>query len=433
VIKNQKEILKKLGIEKLNPMQNEAFKLIQDNNELILLSPTGSGKTVAFLLPLMLGLDPKLRKVQLLIVVPSRELAIQIGQVIRDMGAGYKSNIFYGGRALSKDMDELVHAPAIIVGTPGRVADHLRRESFETDKVQTLVLDEYDKSMEVGFDKEMSEIMSLLPSLSKKILTSATEEDQLPKFIGLERPVILDYLSEHNTRLQIKSIVSPDKDKLETLAQALHHIGNKPGIVFCNFKNAIARVSEFLTEKKIPHGCFHGGIEQQDRERALVQFRNGSFNLLVATDLAARGLDISELSFILHYHLPTRSHEFTHRNGRTARMQAEGTAYVLHWDGEPLPEFIGQIEEEILKPNKTNFNAFFTTLFISGGRRDKISKGDIAGFLFKQVGLDKKEVGIIELKQECSFVAIKKSKISMTIKKMNNKHLKKRKVRVYEI
>lgn len=432
-MKTQKEILQKLGIEKLNDMQNEAYSVIQNNAEVILLSPTGSGKTVAFLLPLIMGLDASERKVQLLIVVPARELAIQIGQVIRDMGAGIKSNVFYGGRALSKDMDDLVHVPSVIVGTPGRIADHMRRESFDPSSITSLVLDEYDKSLEVGFDKEMSEIMSLIPALKKKILTSATEEDQLPHFVDLERPVILDYLSEQKTRLEIKAIVSPEKDKLDTLVQALHHIGNHPGIIFCNFKDSIARVSEYLYNQKIPHGCFHGGMEQQDRERALVQFRNGSFNLLVATDLAARGLDISELKFILHYHLPTRSHEFTHRNGRTARMHSEGTAYVLHWEGETLPEFIGEINQEVVKSARTNFSAFFTTLFVSGGRRDKISKGDIAGFLFKQVGLDKKEVGIIELKQECSFVAIKKSKIGMTIKKMNNKHLKKRKVRVYEI
>ncbi len=432
-MKTQKQILQKLGIEKLNPMQNEAYKVIQNSAEVILLSPTGSGKTVAFLLPLLFGLDETKDEVQLMIIVPSRELAMQIGQVIREMGAGFKTNVFYGGRALTKDFDELKHVPTIVVGTPGRIADHLRRESFETTHVKALVLDEYDKSLEVGFDKEMSEILDLLPNLQKKILTSATEEDQLPKFIALERPVILDFLSEHQSKLEIKAIISPDKDKLATLVKALHNIGNHPGIIFCNFKDSIERVSDYLTENGIPHGCFHGGLEQQDRERSLVKFRNGSYQILLATDLAARGLDIQELKFIIHYHFPTRSHEFTHRNGRTARMNAEGTAYVVRWIGESFPDFIGDLEEEPLVRVMSRFKSPWQTLFISGGRRDKISKGDIAGFLFKKVGLKKEDVGIIELKQECSFVAIATHKMSQTIQKMNNQHLKKRKVRVYSI
>ena len=217
------------------------------------------------------------------------------------------------------------------------------------------------------------------------------------------------------------------------LVDALHHIGNHPGIIFCNFKDSIQRVSDYLKENGIPHGCFHGGLEQQERERSLVKFRNGSYQILLATDLAARGLDIQELKFIIHYHFPTCSHEFTHRNGRTARMNAEGTAYVIKWSGETFPDFIGDLPEELLGNKKTQFRARWETLFISGGRRDKISKGDIAGFLFKQVGLKKEEVGIIELKQECSFVAIAVKKIGLTIKKMNNQHLKKRKLRVYSI
>ncbi len=432
-MKTQKEILQKLGIKQLNAMQNKAYASIQNNDEVILLSPTGSGKTLAFLLPLLDLIDPKLRQVQVLVVVPARELALQIGQVIRDMGAGLKANVFYGGRGVNKDMEDLVHVPSILVGTPGRIADHLRRKSFSTDSLRILVVDEYDKGLEVGFEKEMNEIISLLPRLKKKVLTSATKQEELPPFINFNAPTVLNFLDDHKSKLQIKGINSPNRDKLETLNKALHHLGNKPGIVFCNFKDSIKRVSDFLHQQGIPHGTFHGGMEQIERERALVKFRNGTYKLLLATDLAARGLDIQELKFIIHYHLPTSIQEFTHRNGRTARMDAEGTAYALKWEEESFPFFIGDLPEEILTTKQESFKSKWRTLFISGGRRDKISKGDIAGFLFKQVGLDKEHVGIIELKQECAFVAIRSHKLSECVQKMNNKHLKKRKLRVYEV
>lgn len=348
-IKNQKGILNKLGIEKLNPMQEEAKLAIHSNSNIVLLSPTGTGKTLAFLLPIVAELDTACPEVQALILVPSRELAIQIEQVTREMGTGFKNNAVYGGRAFSKDKIDLKHRPAILIGTPGRIADHLRRNSFSTEKIKTLVLDEFDKSLEVGFEDEMSEIMTALPKLQKKILTSASHEVEIPKFVGLKDPNYIDYLQEGIAQLKIKTILSPSKDKLDTLANALCHLGNQPGIVFCNFKDSIQRVSNFLTEMRIAHGCFYGGLEQKERERALIKFRNGTHQLIIATDLAARGIDIPEIKFIIHYHLPHRVQEFTHRNGRTARMHNEGTAYVLKWTQEDLPDFIQDPELEAIQ------------------------------------------------------------------------------------
>ncbi len=433
MVKNQKELLLKLGIKKLNPMQDEARIAIHANPEIILLSPTGSGKTVAFLLPLIQSLSSKITEVQALILVPSRELAIQIDQVFRNMGTGFKSNAIYGGRPFSKDKIDLKHRPAILIGTPGRIADHLRRKTFSPDLISTLVLDEYDKSLEVGFEGEMSEILSHLKGLRKKIMTSATKEESMPVFMGLENPIMINYLSDGVAQLKIKSIISPDKDKLETLAKALNHLGRQPGIIFCNFKDSIDRVSDFLSSQEIEHGCYYGGLEQIDRERCLIKFRNGTHQLILATDLAARGLDIPELKFIIHYHLPMRAHEFTHRNGRTARMNADGTAYVIKWAEEELPDFIGELEEEVIKEGIKREWTEWGTVFISGGRKDKISKGDIAGFLFKQCDLNKDEVGIIELKNDCAFVAIHTSKIDQVIEKLNNAKIKKRKIRAYEI
>jgi superfamily II DNA/RNA helicase len=432
-IKNQKGILSKLNIDQLNPMQKDAQHAIHSNEEVVLLSPTGTGKTLAFLLPIISELDPNNEDVQALIIAPSRELAIQINQVTREMGTGFKINLVYGGRPFNKEKTDLKHAPAIVIGTPGRVADHLRRRSFSGDEIKTLVLDEFDKSLEIGFDDEMIDILEALPSVEKKILTSATQGVEIPDFVELKKPHYVDYLQDGVKQLQVKAIISPAKDKLETLVDALAHLGNHPGIVFCNFKNSIQRVSDFLTEKGVSHGCFYGGMEQKERERALIKFRNGTHQLLLATDLAARGIDVPEIKFIIHYHLPLRSQEFTHRNGRTARMNSEGTAYVLHWKQERLPDFIQNLEEETLLPAPLPSPAKWKTLFISGGRKDKISKGDIAGLFFKIGQLKGDELGIIELKQDCAFAAVPVSKVKQLIQLVDNRRLKKKKVRVMAI
>lgn len=429
-IKSQKEILAKLGIATLNPMQEEALLAITSAPNTVLLSPTGTGKTVAFLLPTLRELDAQCEHVQLLILVPSRELAIQIEQVIREMGTGYKANAVYGGRPFSKDKVDLAHNPAILIGTPGRVADHLRRETFVVQDITTLVLDEFDKSLEIGFETEMREIIEYLPKIEKRILTSATQGIEIPKFAGVVNPLVIDYLGTQTSKLAIKRVVAPQKDKLQTLVDLLHHIGNQPGIIFCNFKDTIQFVSEFLDDNNIPHGLFYGGLEQLDRERALIKFRNGTHQIIIATDLAARGLDIPELNFIIHYQLPLKAEEFTHRNGRTARMNAQGTAYVLQWEQEHIPDFITTKAIVKLKDKETAIQPQWATLYVSGGRKDKISKGDLAGLFFKQGNLKSNEVGVIELKKDCAFVAIPKDKAASVIEKTNNTRLKKKKVRV---
>jgi superfamily II DNA/RNA helicase len=429
-VQKQKAILAKLGIEKLNEMQITSQTTIAQNNEVLLLSPTGTGKTLAFLLPIIKELNPTIEEIQALVIVPSRELAIQIEQVMRDMGSGYKVNAVYGGRSGSKDKMELKHRPAVLIGTPGRVADHLRRRAFNKRSIKTLVLDEFDKSLEVGFESEMKEILNGLPNVNKKILTSATQGVVIPNFVGLYNPETIDYLGTKESKLEIRKVLSPSKDKLETLAHLLSHIGEQNGIVFCNFKDSIQRVSDYLSSNDIAHGVFYGGMEQMDRERALIKFRNGTHKILLATDLAARGIDVPELDFIIHYHLPLKAEEFTHRNGRTARMQSNGTSYVIQGKGEVLPDFIGDIPEDELETNVVSQPSAWNTLFISGGRKDKISKGDIAGLFFKQGGLSKDELGVIELKTDCAFVSVKANAVSALLPKVNNMRLKKKKVRV---
>ena len=428
-------ILHKFEITELNPMQEEAGKIIQTKSDVVLLSPTGTGKTLAFLLPLLETLDENCEEIQLLILVPSRELAQQIEQVARQMGSGYKVNAVYGGRSGQQDKIDIKHRPAILIGTPGRVADRMRRDNFSLDYIKTLVLDEFDKSLEIGFEKEMEEIIEALPNVQQRILTSATSDAGIPKFVGLQKPVYINHIEKGSSELTVKIVSSPEKDKLNTLAKTLAHIDYKPGIIFCNFKDALERISDFLSENHIHHECFHGDMEQFDRELALIKFRNGTSQFLLATDLAARGLDIPELEFILHYHLPPREKEFIHRNGRTARMNRNGMAYVLHWEGEELPDFIQEIVPEILhledqQQKMPSSPVKWKTLYITGGRRDKISKGDVAGFFHKEGKIHKDQLGVIEIKQDATYVGVRAEIADKLIGKTNNQRLKTKKVRV---
>lgn len=430
-IRTQKEILEKLGIAALNPMQEEAIATIGNTVNTVLLSPTGTGKTLAFLLPLIESLKVNSEDVQALILVPSRELAIQIEQVARNMGSGFKVNAVYGGRPMSKDKLELKHTPAILIGTPGRILDHFDAERFSKNSIKTLVLDEFDKSLETGFEVEMNAIISDLTHLDKRILTSATQGVKIPNFVGLEKPIIVNYLTgKKSTQLTIKIVHSPDRDKGQTLVNLLLYIGNEPGIVFCNFKDSIEKVSAILDKNGIQFCCFSGGMEQKDRERSLIKFRNGTCQVLLATDLAARGIDIPEMKYIIHYELPRAIEEFTHRNGRTARVNEKGTAYVLQADKERMPEFIKKDTPLDISKKATYKAPIWETLFISGGRKDKISKGDIAGLFFKQGKINKDQLGVIELKQDCAFVAVPMKLAKDLVSKLNNSRLKKKKVRI---
>lgn len=428
-MKNQQEILDKLGISALNEMQEAAGLAIRELEEVVLLSPTGTGKTLAFILPLLEKMNVDIEGLQLLILVPSRELGIQIEQVFRDIGSGYKVNLVYGGRRISKDKMELDHEPTILIGTPGRVADHIRRNTIDFRNTHLMVVDEYDKSLEIGFADEMEEIFENLPNIKTRVFTSATSGIEVPDYARAGKIRTLDFLDFQKPDLEIKRVSSPSKDKLDVLYKLLCDLGESSGIIFCNFKDSIDRISDFLNDHKISHECFHGNLDQIERERALIKFRNGTERILLATDLAARGIDIPEMNYIIHYHLPLKEEEFTHRNGRTARMLAGGKVFVIHWENDVLPDFIGGSEyvpDTSPPPKPTDW----CTVFISGGKKDKISKGDIAGFLFKEGKLSRNHVGLIELKTDCAFVAVHKSRVNQLISLVDNSRLKSKKVRL---
>jgi ATP-dependent RNA helicase DeaD len=427
-------LLLNLGIERLNEMQEVAEMAILNENNVLLLSPTGSGKTLAFLLPIFQTFEEDIKGVQCLILVPSRELGLQIEQVWKKMGTNYKVNMCYGGHSIDTEINNLSNPPALLIGTPGRIADHLDRKSFETDNVKTLILDEFDKSLQLGYHEEMSYIIGKLGKLNKRVLVSATSGVEIPKYTRVVNPVVLDFIEEKksNTNLDVKIVVSKSKDKIDALFQIICSINSEAAIVFCNHREAVERISDMLLSKGILSTFYHGGMDQDERERALIQFRNGSVNYLITTDLAARGLDIPEMKHVIHYHLPSKEDEFTHRNGRTARMQSSGTAYVLTHETEKKMDYFdyGLRRLDVSNAKSLPKAPEFQTLYISGGKKNKINKIDIVGFFSQKGNLEKGDIGLIEVKDFISFAAVKYSKVKDLLKNIRDEKMKGKKYKI---
>lgn len=431
----QSDILRNLRIEQLTPMQEAARDAYQSDKDLVLLSPTGSGKTLAFLLPLVQSLKADVQGVQAVVLVPSRELALQIENVFKSMNVPFKAMSCYGGRpAMDEHRTMRGINPAVIIGTPGRMNDHLRKQNFDTRFVTTLVIDEFDKCLEFGFHDEMAEVIGQLPALKKRVLLSATDAEEIPQFTGVgggessPQVVKLNFLSGETVsgRLDLQKVISPEKDKLETLYRLLCTLGDRSTLVFVNYRESVERTVSYLKSKKFPCDAFHGGMEQDDRERALYKFRNGSCPVLVSTDLAARGLDIPGIDNVVHYHMPVNEEAFTHRNGRTARWEARGSSFLLLHAEERLPDYfpeelsVFELPEQTPKPAKPRW----TTLYIGKGKKDKLNKVDIVGFLYKKGGLVREDVGQVDVKEHYAFVAVRRSKVKQLLTLLRGEKIK---------
>lgn len=419
--------LSNTGIETLNEMQQVVLDAGTDK-DMVLLSPTGSGKTLAFLLPLLTTLVAEEKEIQAVIVAPSRELALQIESVFRSLGSGFRIICCYGGHPIRTEKKSLEHPPTVLVATPGRLVDHIERGNVCLDDVHTLILDEFDKSLEMGFLSEMKEILSHLSGLRRRVLTSATEAVEIPPFTGIESPVRLSFLAKKGApqKLQVHIVKSPVKDKLDTLYALLGELRAEPALIFCNLREAVERVAGYLSEKDVDNDYFHGGMEQTERERSLSRFRNGSATVFISTDLASRGLDIPEVKHVIHYHLPHNEEAYIHRNGRTARMGAEGDAYLIIHDGEEIPPYIAREPKEFFLPStpRTPMRSEWVTLTINRGKRDKLSRKDVVGFLFQKGGLSKDELGVVEIKESCSYAAVKRSVRTALLSRVRDEKIK---------
>ncbi|WP_461787740.1 DEAD/DEAH box helicase [Pedobacter sp.] len=427
------KLLSNLRINQLNDLQAEVIEKAKLKKDLLVLAPTGSGKTLAFLIPVLQKLQNNQKGVQCLILVPSRELGLQIEQVFKQMGSGFKVTCCYGGHSVKLERQSLTEAPAVLIGTPGRIAFHIREYNFDLNSIAYLVLDEFDKSLEFGFEEDMSFIIGSLKHLKQRFLISATEMQQIPQFTGLKDEIKISFLSAVDVvpDLKLMRVDTAAEDKLETLFKLICRIGDQSMLIFCNHREAVERISDLLIEKDLVHDIFHGGMEQEDRERALLKFRNGSIKILITTDLAARGLDIPEVGYIIHYQLPHTKDAFVHRNGRTARMKAAGTAYLIFSEGEKFAYLEDTIDTEELGDNYAiPPDSEWQTIYLAAGKKDKVNKIDIVGFLLKVGGLAKDDVGLIEVKDVSAYAAVKRKLAPQLVKQLSGQKIKGRKVKV---
>lgn len=426
------QILNKLGFAALNTMQSEVYDtVLHGRNDVVVLSPTGSGKTLAYLLPLMELLDAASEDVQALVIVPGRELSLQSSNVMQRIGGGLRCQSCYGGRvAMDEHRQMKTIRPHVIFGTPGRLNDHLSKGNISADHIRYLVIDEFDKCLEMGFQDEMSRLIGRLPFLERRILLSATDAEQIPRFVELRRTTRLNYLIEDEVvseRVEAYEVKCQQKDKLLPLKQLLIQLGEQQSVVFLNYRDSVERVSQYLREQGFVVSSFHGGMEQREREEALYKFSNGSTSILVSTDLASRGLDIPKLDNVIHYHLPMNEDALVHRVGRTARWDAIGRTFFLVGPEEQfqLPNLslvsyrLDQQSDKLSIPVPQ-----MATLYVGKGKKDKISKGDIVGFLCKSGGLEPSEIGRIDVLERYAYVAVHRSRVQQVLRNVKGQKIK---------
>ncbi len=429
------QLLQNYNIKELNPMQKACLAESETSKEIVLLSNTGSGKTLAFLLPIIKRVKANAKTTEALIIVPTRELAMQIENVFKQLQTRLKITCCYGGHKREIEEQNLVEAPALIVGTPGRLADHLRRKSIQTDSISTLVIDEFDKCLELGFLTEVGFVVESLQNIQYKLLTSATEAVEIPEFMVMQEAVKLNFIEareDSGITLEIRKVLSPIADKGDILFRLLCELGDKQSIIFCNLRDTVKQVAEMLNDNDMVAVYYHGAMEQRDRDTALCKFRNGSSNVLVTTDIASRGLDIPHIRNIIHLDLPPTQEIYTHRNGRTARMHNSGTAILLQGPQEYFPPFVHESTPEIVVPMQTArpVQPDWVTLFVNAGKKNKINKIDIVGFLTQRGKLRAEDVGLIEVKDFTSFVAVRATKAKGALALVREEKLKGKKIRI---
>ncbi len=425
-------ITKKLGIKSFNEMQTAVIEAIENtHDDLMVLSPTGSGKTLAYLLPILKLIDTTSDNLQAIVVVPSRELAIQSVDVLRDLVTNVRGYACFGGRPTMEEHRQIrLLNPHIIFATPGRMNDHLDKNNLDATTVKWIVIDEFDKCLEIGFQKEMTYLIKQMPANARQILLSATPAEEMHNQTFLKREfTIMDFIPKDkqiSNRIRTYQVKCPQKDKLEILYKLLCHLGSNSTVVFLNYRESVERTAKYLSDKGFILSYYHGGLEQKKREVELYRFSNASSNILISTDLAARGLDIPQIKNIVHYHLPETEDSFIHRVGRTARWDAQGDSFFILGPDETIPPYVETNVceykltcDELHIPQPT-----MSTIYIGKGKKDKISKGDIVGFLCKKAELRNEEIGRIDVKDYYAYVAVPSKKSINILKRITGEKIK---------
>ena len=431
-MKTINELTEKIGINHLNEMQGAVVKAFQHTNyNIMVLSPTGSGKTLAYILPLVCMVDSASDDLQAIVIVPGRELALQSLNVLRSLGNDVRGYACYGGRPTMDEHRQLRQLkPHIIFATPGRMNDHIDKDNVDVDSVKWIIIDEFDKCLEMGFHEEMSYLINRLPFKARQILLSATPAEEMRYQTILKSNFkVMDFIPKDeqiSDRVSIYQVRSPQKDKLEVLGKLLCQLGSDSTIVFLNYRDGVERTANYLKDCGFVVSYYHGGLEQKEREAAIYRFSNGSSNILVSTDLASRGLDIPNIKNIIHYHLPDTEDAFVHRVGRTARWDAMGDSYFILGPEESIPEYMeAEIKEFSLQDTITTIPLpTMATIYIGKGKKDKISKGDIVGLLCKKAELENNEIGRIDVKDYYSYVAVPSQKLSRVLQRLAGEKIK---------
>ncbi len=427
-----RNIAQRLGIHTLNPMQLEM--LADTSQATVLIAPTGSGKTLAFACAMLRSLAAPDGSVQAVVLSPSRELTLQTFEVIRPIASGFKTTALRGGHAVREEQNSLSVTPDIVIATPGRLLDHARRHRIDLSSVRLLVIDEYDKQLELGFEADMKALVNLMTRLSRVILTSATTLDVMPDYLPIARNAVVIQgkgVISPKERIQKVHIESPSRDKLDTLADLLHSLPNGKVIVFVNHRDAATRIYESLKSRRLPVGLYHGGMDQPERELAIDLLNNGSTPILISTDLAARGLDIADVDAVIHYHIPPSAESWTHRNGRTARQGAHGTVYIITSEADSIPDYITWDRDYVPTAKSPDpIRSHVATLYLNLGKKEKVSKGDVAGFVMANTGLSPDQVGTIVVKDHSAIVAIPRANAADALATLSQCRLKGKKVRV---
>lgn len=430
------EILNNLGIEALTPMQQQMGEAAQAAPGLVLLSPTGTGKTLAYLLPMCSLVDAESAALQAVVVVPSRELALQSHEALKAMRLPLRALCLYGGRPTMQEHRQLRELkPHIVFATPGRLCDHMDKGNLLPQTVRVLTIDEFDKCLELGFREEMGRIAAAFQAVRHGWLTSATDtadvNDYLRQFAAFKSTGSvrrLDFLHEAEAvqqRMQTWQVLSAERDKLHALGLLLSDLCNEQTIVFVAHRESAERVGRYLRDEGFAAETYHGGMEQAVREKALYKFRAGCARVLVSTDLAARGLDVPEVSAVVHYHLPLKADDFTHRSGRTARWQAEGRIFLLTGPDEAWPDFVPPAAVYPLQSARVKAaRPQYTMIYIGRGKKDKLSKGDVLGFLCKKGGLRAADLGRIDVADHCAYAAVRCDKVRDMLRKVASEKIK---------
>lgn len=422
----------KAGISELNAMQNVMASTT--STDVMLLAPTGSGKTIAFTLYMLRRINTSDPKPAALIMAPSRELVLQIHDVVRPLATGLKCVALYGGHSMTDEVNSLSVTPDIVIATPGRLLDHLQRRQIDLSATRILILDEYDKSLELGFADEMSRIIKRLHKRTNTVLTSATRLSEIPEFMAIGQIETVDFNDSTpapRSRMQIVEVESPSRDKLDTLIALLRSLDNQKVIIFVNHRESAERVYSSLIKAGFPAGLYHGGLEQRERQLAVELLDNGTTPILVSTDLASRGLDIESVGAVIHYHLPPSAESWTHRNGRTARQDASGTVYVITSEADNWPDFVNYDRHYSPgEPSADPIRSDIATIYFNAGKKEKISRGDIAGYLINRGGLTAGEVGKISISDHSAIAAVPREKARDVVKAVAPHKLKNTRVRV---